>query len=55
MEKQINLYEQLGNIQFQLDKMEIAKTNIVRQIEIQMTIESVKRQEKNKQETEPSE
>lgn len=42
---QINLYEQLGNIQFQIDKLETAKDNIVRQIEIQMTIESIKQQE----------
>jgi len=50
MNQQINLYEQLGNIQFQLDKLELAKNNITRQIEIQMTIESVKQQEVNKQE-----
>ena len=40
----MNLYEELGNIQFQIDKLEAAKTNIVRQIEIQMTIESIKQQ-----------
>ena len=43
----MNLYEELGIIQFQLDKLEQAKNNIVRQIEIQITIESVKQQEKN--------
>jgi len=47
-EFKMNLYEELGKVQFQLDKLEQAKNNIVRQIEIQMTIESVK-QEINKQ------
>lgn len=40
----MNLYEELGNIQFQIDKLEAAKNNIVRQIEIQMTIESIRKQ-----------
>lgn len=40
----MNLYEELGNIQFQIDKLEAAKTNIVRQIEIQMTIEAIRKQ-----------
>lgn len=40
----MDLYTELGRIQFQLDKLEIAKTNIVRQIEIQETIAAVKRE-----------
>ncbi|MCK5225144.1 MAG: hypothetical protein KAQ89_00345 [Planctomycetes bacterium] len=40
----MNLYEELGNIQFQIDKLEAAKINIVRQIEIQMTIEATRKQ-----------
>jgi len=39
---QINLYEQLGSIQFQIDKLQEQKTHIIRQIEIQMTINSTK-------------
>lgn len=46
----MNLYEQLGNIQFQIDKLEAAKDNIVRQIEIQMTVEAIKQQDENKKE-----
>lgn len=40
----MELYTELGRIQFQLDKLEQAKTNIVRQIEIQLTVESIKSQ-----------
>ena len=40
----MNLYEELGNIQFQIDKLEAAKNNIVRQLEIQMTIEAIGKQ-----------
>ena len=40
----MDLYAELGRIQFQLDKLELAKTNIVRQIEIQETIIAVKRE-----------
>lgn len=40
----MNLYQELGNIQFQLDKLEASKNSIVRQIEIQMTIEAVRQQ-----------
>lgn len=40
----MNLYQELGNIQLQLDKLEAAKNSIVRQIEIQMTIEAVRQQ-----------
>ena len=40
----MSLYEELGNIQFQIDKLEESKNRIVRQIEIQMTIEAVKQQ-----------
>ena len=46
----MDLYAELGRIQFQLDKLELAKNNIVRQIEIQITIESVKQQEETKTE-----
>ena len=42
----MNLYEELGRIQFQLDKLEASKNSIVRQIEIQMTIEAVQKQQK---------
>lgn len=40
----MSLYEELGNIQFQIDKLEAAKNSIVRQIEIQMTIEAIRKQ-----------
>ena len=40
----MNLYQELGNIQFQLDKLEASKNSIVRQIEIQMTIEAIRKQ-----------
>jgi len=40
----MNLYQELGNIQFQLDKLEASKNSIVRQIEIQMTIEAIRQQ-----------
>lgn len=40
----MNLYEELGNIQFQIDKLEESKNRIVRQIEIQMTIEAIRQQ-----------
>lgn len=40
----MNLYEELGNIQYQIDKLAAAKNNIVRQIEIQMTIEAIRKQ-----------
>ena len=43
----MNLYEELGRIQFQLDKLETSKAHIVRQIEIQMTVESIKQQTQN--------
>ena len=46
----MDLYAELGRIQFQMDKLEAAKTNIVRQIEIQMTIKSVKQQDCSKEE-----
>lgn len=52
MNNEINLYEQLGNIQFQIDKLEAGKNNIVRQIEIQMTVEAIKQQDENKKEDE---
>ena len=48
----MDLYAELGRIQFQLDKLGAAKNKIVRQIEIQMTIESMKQQEDNKQQQE---
>jgi len=44
MNQTINLYGQLGSIQFQLDKLQEQKKHIIRQIEIQMTIESMKEQ-----------
>lgn len=40
----MKLYEELGRIQFQLDKLEASKNSIVRQIEIQMTIEAIRQQ-----------
>lgn len=40
----MNLYEELGQIQIQMDKLELAKNNIVRQIEIQITIEAIRQQ-----------
>jgi len=40
----MDLYAELGRIQYQIDKLEASKTHIVRQIEIQITIESVKQQ-----------
>jgi len=40
----MELYAELGRIQFKLDKLEAAKNNLVRQIEIQMTIESINNQ-----------
>jgi len=40
----MELYAELGRIQFQLDKLDVAKKSIVRQIEIQMTIESINNQ-----------
>jgi len=43
----MELYTELGRIQFQLDKLEQSKENIVRRIEIAETIEAVKREEKN--------
>lgn len=46
----MDLYTELGRIQFQLDRLEIAKNNIVRQIEIQITIESIKQQENKEHE-----
>lgn len=42
----MDLYAELGRIQFQLDKLEAAKNNITRQIEIQMTIESTNQKSK---------
>lgn len=51
----MDLYAELGRIQFQMDKLEAAKTNIVRQIEIQMTIESVKQQDCSKEEVKQDE
>lgn len=44
---EISLYEQLGSLQFQIDKLLDQKAHTVRQIEIQMTIESVKQRTKN--------
>lgn len=43
----MNLYQELGNIQFQIDKLEASKNSIVRQIEIQMTIEAIRQQTAN--------
>lgn len=40
----MNLYEELGRIQFQLDKLNEAKMNITKQIEIQSVIEQVNNQ-----------
>lgn len=44
----MNPYEELGKIQFQIDRLEISKNNIVRQIEMQLTAEAVKQQEMGK-------
>lgn len=41
----MNLYEELGKIQFQLDRFEQAKNNIKQQIEVQLAIEMAKSQE----------
>ena len=43
----MNLYEELGKIQFQLDRFKQAKNNIKQQIEIQLAIEALKQQEKS--------
>ena len=40
----MKLYEELGRIQFQIDKLEASKNHVVRQIEIQMTVEAVRKQ-----------
>lgn len=40
----MNLYEELGRIQYQIDKLEVAKDSIARQIEIQRTIETIRQQ-----------
>lgn len=42
----MTLYEELGKIQFQLERFEQAKSNIKQQIEIQLAIEVLKPQEK---------
>ena len=42
----MDLYAELGKIQFQLERLEIAKRNTMRQIEIQMTIESTNQKSK---------
>lgn len=50
MDNKINLYEQLGSIQFQLEKLFESKENLIKQIELQMTINSVKQQVEAEQE-----
>ena len=44
MSEQINLYERLGNIQFQIDNLLKVKENTIKQIENMIIIESVKKE-----------
>ena len=45
MNEQINLYERLGNIQFQIDNLLKAKESTTKQIENMMIIESIQKGE----------
>lgn len=45
MSEQINLYERLGNIQFQIDNLLKAKESTTKQIENMIIIESVRKEE----------
>lgn len=45
MSEQINLYERLGNIQFQIDNLLKAKESTIKQIENMIIIESVRKEE----------